>query len=46
MLRRMWPVYSRALCKTFVSAISNEEAALIAAALSHVNEPPRPHLPG
>ena len=41
MLRRMWPVYSRALRQTFVSAISNEEAALIAAALSHVNEPPR-----
>ena len=41
LLRRMWPVYSRALRQTFVSAISNEEAALIAAALSHVNEPPR-----
>ena len=43
LLRRMWPVYSRALRETFVSAISNEEAALIAAALSHVNEPPREH---
>jgi hypothetical protein len=39
----MWPVYSRALRETFVSAISNEEAALIAAALSHVNDPPREH---
>ena len=43
LLGRMWPVYSRALRQTFVSAISNEEAALIAAALSHVNEPPREH---
>jgi DNA-binding MarR family transcriptional regulator len=43
LLRRMWPVYSRALRETFVSAISNEEAALIAAALGHVNEPPREH---
>ena len=39
LLHRMWPVYSRALRETFVSAISNEEAALIAAALSRVNEP-------
>jgi len=39
LLRRMWPVYARALRETFVSAISNEEAALIAAALSRVNEP-------
>jgi DNA-binding MarR family transcriptional regulator len=38
MLRRMWPVYSRALRETFVSTISNEEAAHIAAALSRVNE--------
>jgi hypothetical protein len=35
----MWPVYSRALRETFVSAISNQEAALIAAALSRVKEP-------
>jgi DNA-binding MarR family transcriptional regulator len=39
MLRRMWPVYSRALRETFVSAISTEEAALIAAALHRINEP-------
>jgi DNA-binding MarR family transcriptional regulator len=41
LLRRMWPVYSRALRETFVSAISNEEAALIAASLSRIDEPPR-----
>jgi DNA-binding MarR family transcriptional regulator len=40
LLRRMWTVYSRALREKFVSAISTEEAALIAAALSRVNEPP------
>jgi DNA-binding MarR family transcriptional regulator len=39
LLRRMWPVYSRALHEKFVSAISTEEAALIAAALGRVNEP-------
>jgi DNA-binding MarR family transcriptional regulator len=39
LLRRMWPVYSRALREKFVSAISAEEAALIAAALGRVNEP-------
>jgi DNA-binding MarR family transcriptional regulator len=39
LLRRMWPVYSRALRKTFVSAISNEEAALIAAALRRIHGP-------
>ncbi len=39
----MWPVYSRALREAFVSAISTEEAALIAAALGRVNEPPREH---
>lgn len=43
LLRRMWPVYSRALRETIVSAISTQEAALIAAALSRVNEPPREH---
>jgi len=37
-LRRMWPVYSRALREKFVSAISTEEAELIAAALSRVDE--------
>ncbi len=46
MLRRMWPVYSRALRETFVSAISNEEALLIAAALNRINEPPRDVTPG
>ena len=35
----MWPVYSQALRETFVSAISTEEATLIAAALNRVNEP-------
>jgi DNA-binding MarR family transcriptional regulator len=39
LLRRMWPVYSRALHEKFVSAISAEEAALIASALGRVNEP-------
>jgi DNA-binding MarR family transcriptional regulator len=47
LLRRSWPVYSRALREAFVSAISTEEAALIAAALGRVNEPrasmQRPH---
>jgi DNA-binding MarR family transcriptional regulator len=37
-LRRMWPVYSGALREKFVSAISTEEAELIAAALSRVDE--------
>jgi DNA-binding MarR family transcriptional regulator len=39
LLRRMWPIYSRALRETFVSAISSEEAALVAAALARVPEP-------
>jgi DNA-binding MarR family transcriptional regulator len=43
LLRRIWPVYSRALRETFVSAISNEDAQLIATALSRINEPPREH---
>jgi DNA-binding MarR family transcriptional regulator len=38
LLRRMWPVYSRALHEKLVSAINTEEATLIAAALSRVNE--------
>jgi DNA-binding MarR family transcriptional regulator len=37
LLRRMWPVYSRALREKFVAAISTEEATLIAAALSRVD---------
>jgi DNA-binding MarR family transcriptional regulator len=41
LLRRMWPVYARALRRTFVSAISDEEAALIAAALRRLDEPTR-----
>ena len=36
LLRRMWPVYSRALSDTFVSAVTEEEAATIAAALRRV----------
>jgi DNA-binding MarR family transcriptional regulator len=40
LLRRMWPVYSRALRETFVSAMSTEEAAGIATALGRVNEQP------
>ena len=39
MLRRMWPIYSRALHETLVSTISNEEAALIAATLRRINDP-------
>jgi DNA-binding MarR family transcriptional regulator len=39
MLRRMWPVYSRALRETIVSTISNEEAALVAATLRRITEP-------
>jgi DNA-binding MarR family transcriptional regulator len=38
-LRRMWPIYSRALRDTFVSAITDEEAAVIAAALGRVPGP-------
>jgi DNA-binding MarR family transcriptional regulator len=33
MLRRMWPVYSKALRETFAGAMSAEEAAVVAAAL-------------
>jgi DNA-binding MarR family transcriptional regulator len=39
LLRRMWPVYSRALRETFVSTITKDEAAVIAAALGRVNDP-------
>ena len=39
LLRRMWPVYSRVLRETFVSAINAEEAAVIAAALARVTDP-------
>ena len=42
-LRRMWPVYSRALREKFVSALSTEDAELIAAALSRIDEPPHEH---
>jgi DNA-binding MarR family transcriptional regulator len=38
MLRRMWPVYSRALRDTFVATISSEEAAVIADALGRVTD--------
>ena len=44
LLRRMWPVYSRALCEIFVSTITKDEAAVIAAALGRVNDP-REHAP-
>jgi DNA-binding MarR family transcriptional regulator len=33
MLRRMWPVYSRVLGETFVPAVGDDEAAVIAAGL-------------
>jgi DNA-binding MarR family transcriptional regulator len=39
LLRRMWPVYARALGEVFVSAMSPEEAAVIAAALGRVTPP-------
>jgi DNA-binding MarR family transcriptional regulator len=39
LLRRMWPVYARALRETFASAITEEEAAIIAAALGRVTSP-------
>jgi DNA-binding MarR family transcriptional regulator len=39
LLRRMWPVYSQALRETFVSTITSEEAAVIAAALGRVTDP-------
>jgi DNA-binding MarR family transcriptional regulator len=34
MLKRMWPVYARVLCETFVVPIREDEAAVIADALS------------
>ena len=34
MLRRMWPVYSRVLRETFADALTAEDAALVAVALS------------
>jgi DNA-binding MarR family transcriptional regulator len=36
LLRRMWPVYARALRETIVMAISDQEAAQIAAALERL----------
>jgi DNA-binding MarR family transcriptional regulator len=45
LLRRMWPVYSRALRETFVSTITNDEAAVIAAALGRVPGPRDPSTP-
>lgn len=41
LLRRMWPVYSRALRETFVSTITEDEAAVVAAALGRVNDSAR-----
>ena len=35
----MWPVYARALREVFVSAMSAEEAAVMAAALGRVAPP-------
>jgi DNA-binding MarR family transcriptional regulator len=37
MLRRMWPVYARALRDTFVDAMSADEAAVIAEGLGRAN---------
>jgi hypothetical protein len=37
MLRRMWPVYARALHDTFVDAMSADEAAVIAEGLGRAN---------
>jgi hypothetical protein len=34
MLKRMWPVYARVLRETFVAPIADDEAAVIADALS------------
>ena len=45
MLRRMWPVYARALRETFVSAITSEEAAVIADALGRVSDRERQPMP-
>jgi DNA-binding MarR family transcriptional regulator len=41
LLRRMWPVYSRALRETFVSTITEDEAAVVVAALGRVNDSAR-----
>jgi DNA-binding MarR family transcriptional regulator len=38
LLRRMWPIYSGVLRDTLVAAVTEEEAALIAAALQRVAE--------
>jgi DNA-binding MarR family transcriptional regulator len=40
MLRRMWPVYARAVGDTFVSALGEEEARLLAEALGRVAKSP------
>jgi hypothetical protein len=37
----MWPVYSRALRETFVSTITEDEAAVVVAALGRVNDSAR-----
>ena len=39
MLRRMWPVYSRVLRERIVSAVSAEEAGVIAEALGRASRP-------
>jgi DNA-binding MarR family transcriptional regulator len=38
MLRRMWPVYARILRDAFVDTLSNEEAAVISAALARTKD--------
>jgi DNA-binding MarR family transcriptional regulator len=38
MLRRMWPVYARILRDAFVDPLSNEEAAVISAALARTKD--------
>lgn len=39
LLRRMWPAYARALREAFVSAMTAEEAEVVAAALGRVTQP-------
>lgn len=39
LLRRMWPAYARALRETFVSAMTAEQAAVVASALGRVTSP-------
>ena len=41
MLRKMWPVYSRALDEAFVSVIDDDEARAISTGLGRVNDASR-----